>query len=369
MASHDSLIVDQFALIDNPLIPENIPEISDAVFEGFREEQIQTDHTFTPVIPPMNSHEGFIDISSTPAAQLLDRIYFFPIDANLEHRFDLGLITSDVESFFQIWNAYRAGSKGVTLITSSNPSGTILNTPATPFSLNGYEEDEYSVTVTKIGVPNQETSYFFTIDGHIFELEITAERLQELDKALEPNWKRPTSFEFEYETVIWRNKRTNEQRRPFFIEPKRRQTVFFTFNEDDFENAHNVLKRSHAQTFFIPVFHEVMIPTNPTLNGETIIDIEENITNYWNLRQYTNRIQIQDVYDPTNTEILAISSLNLGNNQIIVTSPITGTYKTDKNNTMVFPVMIANILSFKPQYVNDKVVEFELIFEELRKGS
>jgi len=365
MPIHNGVFQGTQASIDNPT--KATEGIQPSVFSGFDTEQVVGNHITVEPIPPLNTHEGILDVTTTAPAQLLDRIYFFPIDINLEHRIDLGIITSNVVTPFQIWNAFRGPSQSITLITSTNPTGTSLQVPVVPWSLNGFEKEEYTATVLLVGPPNQDTSYFFTIAGNIFELQINAERFVALDTVFNPNWKVPTKFSFEFQTVIFRNRVTKEQRRPLYEDPKLIQGAAFLVDVNLFEDAHNILKRAHDKAFFIPFYHEVLKPLNNPLQGETIIDIEEDINFYWNLRNNASFMQIQSVFDPTLNELVSIDSLNLIANQINLVSPIASVFVTKQ--TIIMPVYPARITSFKPNYKTDKVAEFTLNMEKIRSGS
>ncbi len=365
MTSHTGFFPLDSALIEDPLFDQD-DTLDSAIFDELESEFLLGDHT--DVIPeaPQNNHEGLIQRDTTPAAQILDRIYFFPTDpTSFEHFLQYGLITGEEVQQFKIWNAFIDQMKFLSNLTSIAPIGTEHNVPELPVSFNGMQERTYNMTVLELGPPTQDTDYFFTVGAVVFRLDVLGQRLQELDSIFEPNWKDPVKSSWDFYTVIFRNNVFKEQRRPLYNNVLRAQEASFLVNEADFERAHNILKRAHGELFFVPIFHEVLTPTN-TLQGSGFINTTEDIEDYYNLINFADTLLIKSRTDTTLNEYASIDSFDVGLNRIILASPIVNDYVTSE--TVIIPVFLGRLAGFKPQYVTGKVANFALQFSEPRRG-
>ena len=366
MAAHVGFLPLDSTIIEDPLFNQD-DTIDPDFFTEIQTEFRLTDHTDVFPVPSQTPHLGLIQRDTTPRTQILDRIYFFPTDpVTFEHLLQFGLITGDEVQQFKIWNAFVSLGKFLSNINSANPTGTEIDTPTPPVFFNGMAEKTYNATVYELGPPDQDTDYFFTVGSDIFRLDILGQRLQELDSIFEPNWKDPVKFSFDFYTVIFRNHVFKEQRRPLYNNVLRAQEASFLVNEADFERAHNILKRSHGEVFFVPIFNEILTPTN-TLQGSGFINPTEDIEDYYNLMNFTDTLLIKSRIDTTLNEYASIDSLNVGLNRIILESPIVNAYVNSQ--TVIIPILLGRLEGFKPRYYTDKVAAFSLQFSEIRKGS
>lgn len=326
---------------------------------------ILADHTYAESPTIVTIHEGLIDRGMTPAQQVLERIYFYPINDSFEHILQYGLITGEEVQEFTIWNAFTSAAKLISNITEIETTGSGHNVPTLPVTLNGMNKKNYNMTVFELGPPIQDSDYIFTVGAEVFLLQVLGERLQELNSIFEPNWKDPVKFSYDFYTVIFRNKVFKEQRRPLYNNVLRAQEASFLVNEADFERAHNILKRAHTDVFFVPIFHELLTPTNP-LQGSGFINATEDIEDYYNLMNFTDTLLIKSRIDTTLNEYAEIDSFNIGLNRIILASPIVNNYVLSQ--TVVIPVFKGRLAGFKPRYHTGKVITFSLQFSEPRRG-
>lgn len=365
MADHDIVLPTDVALVEGPTFGLD-DTLDSSIFSELESEFILADHEDVATSMPQLDHEALLQADTTPRAQILDRIYFFPTDPDtFEHFLQYGLVTGDEVQQFRIWNAFVDEMKFISAITSVAPSGTEHDVPDVPVPINGMTEKTYNMTVLEIGPPTQDTDYFFTVGSVVFRLDVFAQRLQELDSIFDPNWKNPVKFSYEFYTVIFRNNVFKEQRRPLYNLAVRAQEASFLVNEADFERAHNVLKRSHGELFFVPIFHELLIPTN-SLQGSSFINTSEEIEDYYNLMNFADTLLIKSKFDNTLNEYVSIVSFDTVLNRITLASPIVNNYVTSE--TIVIPVLLGRLAGFKPRYVTDKVLEFSLQFSEPRRG-
>lgn len=365
MPTYDGIVVEQFALTNDPRLSAD-ESISAETLEALTSEFLLGDFTEVIPEPPSIALDGLVQRDTTPAAQVLDRIYFYPIDpTTFEHFLEYGLITGDETQQFSIWNAYISQGKILTWSVVDAEGSEIDTIDPTFFS--GMEYKTFNATLFEIGPPIQETTYTFLIAGKSFDLDLTGERLQELDSIFNPNWATPPKVGIEFQTVISRSNSFHEQRRPLFDNLLREMQASFLVEGEEFEQAHNVLKRAHEKLFFVPVFVEILKPTNATLQGASVLTFEESIADYYHLRNLTAILLIQSKFDNTLNEYLSIDSFDIGANTITLASPIVNEYITEQ--TIISPVMVALIKpDAKFQYVTDKVLQFNLNFRETRRG-
>lgn len=365
MPTYDGVVVDQFALTNDPRLTID-DSISVETIEALEAEFILGDFNQVIPEPPSITLDGLFQPDTTPTAQLLDRIYFYPTDpTTFEHFLEFGLITGDEVQQFSVWNAYISQGKLLTW-SAVNEEGSSIDT-VSPTFFNGLQYKTFNATVYELGPPVQDTDYIFVIAGKTFNLDILGERLQELDAIFNPNWATPPKVGLEFQTVLSRSNSFHEQRRPLFDNVLREMQASFLVEGEEFEQAHNVLKRAHEKLFFVPVFVEILKPTNATLQGASVLTFEESIEDYYHLRNLTSILIIQSKIDNTLNEYLSIDSFDIGANTITLDSPIVNEYITEQ--TILLPVMVALIKpDAKFQYVTDKVLQFTLNFRETRRG-
>lgn len=362
MATYDSFISGQEKLAEDPNLIGLDTTPTDSITDSF----LASYQKGNPV-KPQKSFNSFSSEESRPTYHLMEKIYFFPFNQQTcEHRIDAGLVASDIDFTVSILNLKTTTNAVVSNITAINGAGTSLDNPSTPFEVLPLRQLDLTLTISEAGPAIQETEYRFTIDGVLYILYVTAERLKQLDPVFQPNWGDPVRLSYSFETVIFRNKVFKEQRRPLYNDVNRAQEASFLVHEGDFEKAHNILKRSHDKLFFVPIFSEVLTPSTSPLQGSGIIDLQDDISHFWNLKNLTTVILLQSTRDNTLNEYLTIDSLDEGLNRIVLDSPISKAFVTPE--TFIMPIFVGRIDQFEPVYETDKVVRFSLSFYEVRLG-
>lgn len=301
-----------------------------------------------PVVVPTNhagdSHKG------TAREVIFEQIYFSPTEI------DLGFIGDDSVHNVYIWNAFLTEEKNLTQLQVVNIAGTSHNVPTPPVIIRPNTEKQYQITVSKSGNAVQSTQYLFTIGSDLFVIVVNGKRITAFP--FEGDWvDLKTSYRFN--TVISRNKRFTEQRRPLLNLPMRKISLSFMFEKLDQEIFFNLVKQYMLKTLGIPLYSEPITPTS-NLQGVTTIPVSESLAHYFNL-QYATLVLIKSI-SSFMSEIKEIASL--GANSITVTSAVIENFTA--SDTVIFPVFIG-IIEAEPQVelLTDTMIKTSLVLKEV----
>lgn len=355
MTNHNGLFYPEFKMIAEPGL-NNINQntaIDSGVFSHFQTPLFSGTKSPQDRVETWDTHDGlFPDFMHDD--RLFERIYFFP------REIDAGFITEDVAHTILIWNAYYSKEVQITDIQKIAVEGTLLIHPATPITIPKEHNEEHTLNILKDGPPFQQTTYIYTIDGQQFTLTITGRRIEPF--LFEPDWSAAVKVSFNFLTALTKSKGYTEQRRPMFETPKRELTAQFWFDAIDLQKSHIELRRYHDKILGVPIFTEPLTAVTSPLQGETVVEIGEEIDERWNLHKLTEFILIKDLDDRENHEVKAISSMSTATREITFETAIIESY----SRPVLYPLFIGIVTDFKPMYETDDIAKFSLKFEELK---
>jgi hypothetical protein len=356
MTNHDGFFFESFADIET-IEKNNVntdTSIDSTLFTHFDQPYFFGVHAPQERKDTSSTHDLFIPDDVFYDFLLFENVYFFP------REIDAGFIVEDIAHTILIWNAYHSKEVDINNITAITPTGTILNNPTIPHTISKFWENQHTVVVQKIGPPFQFTQYIYTIDGLQFTLTITGRRIDPF--LYEPDWSDTIKFSFNYLTALSRSRLFVEQRRPLFDTPKRELIASFWFDSIDMQKIHIDLKRFHDKILAVPIFQEPLSAVTSPLQGETVVEIEEDINIRYNLKNMTQFILIKDKDDRDNHEVKEIDSLNPATKEITFATTVKNSYV----NPILYPVFVGFMIDFKPQYTTDELSKFNLRFEEIK---
>jgi hypothetical protein len=308
----------------------------------------------TEVITLTPSAYGGIRPHSFGDDNIFWRIWFNPV------LIAVGLITEDSSYVINIWNAFLDSTVNITSVAESNPIGLDFTVPATPVTIQKFGEDYYTVTILKLGPPTQNSKISFTINGVVYETEITGIRV--IPFVYDPDYKSRLEHTLEFETVISRAKRLKEQRRPL-RENMLVHTDVEVFVQDIFaQHFDNTMRYGKGFVFGVPVYFEQIYPTS-ALTGQSTFTVSNDLTKLWMLNKKAQYIIL--INNSTLAgEIKEISSVAAGS--ITLVNAIQETF--DLSDVAVYPAIFSYIISLSLSQKTDSFAVNRVGFKEFTVG-
>ena len=292
---------------------------------------------------------------------------FWDIIKNQIHIFpslyvDFGLVLSQKEVPYYIWNAYTtksayiqepvvSGDYGTTFVIDIAGNFTLQPGKGTPALLTVYVEGpvssstDFQINVTVSG--ESLLSYLIhTLATRVIVFPFWAD------------WSKKVEFKLKYNTVISKSTQNSEQRRPLLAKPQR--SFSFTHLDTTYGLTTNVLNFAQDKSIGIPVVHEMFNIISIDADGMAFT-IYENTSELWNLKRFCNYVLL---YDREAGTMVAKKIVSLETNRISVENPILETF----NNPAAvsgFPMVIGVFSSAKPTVLNGNLVSWDLAFSEL----
>lgn len=283
---------------------------------------------------------------------IFERVYFTP------KKIDEGIITEDTEHEITIWNSSFVSTVDITQILQSNADGTILQHNGTPETIQKNYETKHKVTVLKEGPPVQATEYAYTVGSLEFIIEITGIRVIVFNHV--PNTNEDEEREFVFITVVERNERFVEQRRPMLDVPLRRTTAKFSFVGKQWRKFINDIRKLSVKIVAIPVSMEQLTPSTD-LQGLTSIPLNQATANYSDLNNRTQFILLRSKSNLFLSELKGIATI--GSNSIDVDIPVVENFTAA--DTEIYPCFIGLIENWSPDVMTDEAGEGQITFREI----
>lgn len=179
------------------------------------------------------------------------------------------------------------------------------------------------------------------------------------DFIFEPDWGHGVFETYKLQTAVKTNSKLYEQRRP--LVPKYIRKVQATYVEKGYigQRLFFLLQYIKDQEVNVPIYSELM--TGGVRNGYTTIDVDQDITYYWNLQNQCDYIIIinwvDDVFETRGLQSVSGSTLTL-------TEAITGTYSNPKACT-IYPAFVGMLSDTNTKHLTDDVFNVEVELEEL----
>jgi len=345
--------------------PDQDTTVDFAAISGLTDFDVGT-LTVQPKTPRrQRSHVGVI--SSRNAAEVIHgKQYVIPLTIAL------GIITESSQHVILIWNSDHRNTATISQIQHVNPTGTVLTAPTPPQILardcdtSAFPSTTHTLTVEQDGPAVQNTQLIYTIGALVFTVEITGQRILAFNFL--PNWEQGIKQSYRFQTVMSKNERLVEQRRPLITTPLRQQTANYCLGQPGREKE--LRKFLHEQRLLstrplaIPVYKEKITPT-VDLNGLTVLPVNEDLTQMYDITNLTVLILVRKISDIFDHELKGVSAV--GANSISVDVPVVGDFVA--GDTLIYPCMIGIIESKDNRIETDLVglatIDFtEIVLEE-----
>jgi len=174
-----------------------------------------------------------------------------------------------------------------------------------------------------------------------------------------PNWISPVIMDYSFRTSISKSRKLKEQRKAA-IDQARRQTSFRVLEWKDSPKIQMFLEENHARPIFLPVYTEPIVVSAPdNLQGQNVLTTGD-LSQYFNLDQFTDYIIIIDGLGELDAEVIELSSYTA--NEVTLAANITGAYT--RGRAHIYPAMYAFITGKKMIDETDTIVDYELTFRE-----
>jgi len=173
----------------------------------------------------------------------------------------------------------------------------------------------------------------------------------------EPNF--PVTMKYAFLTVVERNERFWEQRRPRLAQAVRAQSCDFVETGRDGQKFLNDLRLVGLNAVAVPVFSEALHPI-VNLNGLTTLEVSEAVADYWNASR-AEIVLIKSISDSALAQLRAVSQIN--SNSFVVTAAITQAFTVA--DTVIYPCFPGAVTSFTPTAETSQLVRAKLEFKEV----
>ena len=174
-----------------------------------------------------------------------------------------------------------------------------------------------------------------------------------------PNWKYPVRMKYKFNTIISTTRRKYEQRKALSSKPKRIQSFTVTDNEEH-TLIKNYLIYLKSTDLALPIYEEPCLPTvDGLLLGLNAVPVND-ISNYFNLQNYTDSVLIIDRRDIVNAEAHLLDSVDGDTINLVI--PVAGNFLGAY--TVIFPLFNCFLTSHSFDDVTDTMTKFELEFTE-----
>jgi len=282
-------------------------------------------------IPPALGPRMYGIMGARPEDFMFERIWIIPNEINAK------LITATDTYTIALWNAFQRENKVFSAVSSLTPDGTAITTPTLPYNLQPTAEGQVVITIYKTGPSIQQTTYYLTIGGVIYEIPIRGLRVMALAKLL--NWATEPEITYDFETSIFQSERLKEQRRSVRDIPNRTLKGEYLVQSTYGQQLLNRIQYGHDKLFAVPIIDEAMIPTTITTGGKSII-ISNSTSDMWN---FINLCQYIGIYEPSTNQVEIHEVDSYTANSITTTADIVETYNV--NDTTIFPIFFGTIQS------------------------
>ena len=264
---------------------------------------------------------------------------------------DVGDIMAEQVIQFFIWNTYLT-DKSCTEITETDTTGLSLDDPTPTFTIHPLKDAEYDLTITMVGPPQINAWYEWNFgESYAPAINIVGSRIRLLP--IKHNWTNTMKIGYSLNTIISTTKKLYEQRRPVYPDARREITVSELHTTPMIRN----LLSSLANCYFgIPVITEPITPTagQAALNTLMTINVDETLTNYYNMQKADRIVIWNDSTDET--EVLQVASL--GATSINLLYPSLKTWNL--NNCTIYPMVMCIVNEVGMSNITDGVYETQL---------
>jgi len=270
---------------------------------------------------------------------------------------EVGFITEELVYEIKIWNAWLSRSIDFTNVSVIAQDGTSLDYPALPYTMPQSGSLVLDLTVEKDGPTSQSTLYGLTLDGDVYNVQITGLRVIALEPDIE--WDKSPKIDYAFQTVMFQDPaRYQEQRRPLIEYPDRKQSVSYLLLDNTAHRIFNMFSYGHDKVFGVPIYNEKMVPSDITA-GLDIIQLVTSTDYMYNLKNNCQFIIIVD-HDNNQAEIKEIKSISA--NEIEVETVVAETFNLQ--TTFVYPALLSLIQASRFAEETDNIQIVTVDFKE-----
>lgn len=317
---------------------------------------------------PYNTQEGSIGVYGNTWTPHTTIPNFWDIIKNQVHIFpslkvDFGLVLSQQEIPYYIWNAYVDKTVSVKEPVLVGDFGTtfVFNIFG-DFTLDAGYGTGGLLTVFVEGPISSATD---------FEIEVTVPDVGVLDYVIQTkatriivfpfwaDWNDSVKFNVKFSTTITKDMKNREQRRPLLTKPQR--SVSFSQVDRIRGLVSNSIDFAGGKTIGVPIIQEGFHVTDIS-DGMTVVHLKGTVNQFWNLYRYCDYICLIDRL--TNT-MVAKKIVNKTADRIVIENPILEQFE-NISQVFGFPMMIGYFKSAKPKVLNGHLIKWGLELEELR---
>jgi len=293
---------------------------------------------------------------------------FWDIIKNQVHIFpslkqDFGLVLSQQEVDYYVWNAYTdkmvtvreistTGDFGATLTLDIAGEFTLDAGKGVPGVLTVYIEGPVSaLTEVVIGVR-------VTGDPADIQYTVVATCTRIIIFPFNVDWSTEPVMTYKYATVITTNLRSVEQRRPLFESPNR--SVSFMAFDSMRGLTPNAINFAADKNVGAPVPYELFHIASLSTDKFTMTSVED-LTYYWNLKKCSRYVGF---LNEKTRKIIAKEIDVISGNNITFVTPFLETYE-DLANYTAFPLFIGVFKTVETKTISPNHSTFTITFDEL----
>jgi len=293
---------------------------------------------------------------------------FWDIIKNQVHVFpglkvDFGLVLSQREIPYYIWNAYTTKTAEIKEPVLVGDFGTtfVFNIAGDFVLQPGYGTGGL-LTVFVEGPISSATDFNIEVivqgdEPLLYVIETKATRI--IVFPFWADWSDNVKFKMSFATIMTKDMRNREQRRPLITKPQR--SISFSQVDKVRGLVTNAINFAGDKTIGIPMVQEIFQVTEIT-GGKTVVHFRGNVSELWNLEHYSDYIYLYDV----NTKMHVAKKVILkSGNQLTVENPILEEFPNIAS-VFGFPMIIGYFKSAKPKVLDGNLVKWNLELEELR---
>ena len=165
-------------------------------------------------------------------------------------------------------------------------------------------------------------------------------------------------MKYSFQTVLERNRRFNEQRRPLLTTPLRIESMEFIEEKVNQQKLFHDLRTASLAVIAVPVFSEPLHPTGD-LQGLTTLPISEDTDEYWN----TKRTELAWITSRTQNlnELREVSTVN--EHSLVVTAAVVEDFTAA--DTFIYPCFVGILTAKSITADTGRLITAKLEFKEV----
>lgn len=292
---------------------------------------------------------------------------FWDIIKNQVHIFpslyvDFGLVLSQKEIEYYIWNAYTTKSVYIQEpVTEGDYGTTFVVAIAGNFTLEPGKGTPALLTVYVEGPVSSSTDFVLnmTVEGEDpLTYTIYTEATRVIIFPFKADWSQKVEFSLKFNTVIFQSTQNYEQRRPLMAKPQR--SIAFSHLDTTYGLVTNAVNFAQDKSIGIPIVYEMF--TLVSMDSDKMgFTINEKTSELWNLKRFCNYVMLHEC--KTNI-LVAKKIISVEENKIYIENPVLEPFQ-NINDIAGYPMIIGVFKSISPKILNGNLVNWELAFSEL----